>query len=366
VAAGDIRPFERSDAAEVARLYDLVVRSGRPASPERLASYFQRTLIDYPWADPEIPSLVQTDRDVAFQGSHVRRASLDGRVVRLACAGQLVSHPDARSRGAGAMLLRAYLAGPQELTFTDGATDRMRDIWTRLGGRMAPLPCISWTKVLRPLGFSASRILGPTRRGPGAAAPALRALDAVATRLRAFRPPPAQPALSSEPLTPGLVLEHLPAVARQVRLCPAYDEDYLRWMFEELAAVTARGRLIATLVRERAGGRALGWYVYYLLPGGLSNVLQLASTPRDTQAVLDRLLHDAWTGGALAVRGRVEAPLLESLGRRGCLMHFTGEALIHGGDGELSDAILSGSSLLSRVDGEWWMGHHVLDFEGPA
>ncbi|MBV9466026.1 MAG: hypothetical protein JO206_02925 [Solirubrobacterales bacterium] len=66
------------------------------------------------------------------------------------------------------------------------------------------------------------------------------------------------------------------------------------------------------------------------------------------------------------MRGRVEAPLLESLGRRGCLMHFTGEALIHGGDGELSDAILSGSSLLSRVDGEWWMGHHVLDFEGPA
>ena len=39
----------------------------------------------------------------------------------------------------GLLLTRAYLAGPQELSVTDGANDVMRRMWVRAGGVVAPL-----------------------------------------------------------------------------------------------------------------------------------------------------------------------------------------------------------------------------------
>jgi hypothetical protein len=365
-----IRPLARADVPEVAKLYELVVRSGRPDPPPGLAAYFERTLLDQPWADPGIPSLVHTDAEgeiVAFQGSSVRRARFDGRPIRIACAGQLVAHPDARHHAVGALLVRAYLGGPQDLTITDGATDQMRRIWTLLGGEMAHLHCIAWTRVLRPWRFTAGRLVrARAHRSRSRRFLSTTVLDAATTRLVKFLSPPSAPDTRAEPLTPSVLLEHLPLIADRLRLCVAYDQPYLEWLFGELAAVSTRGTLIAHLIREPGGERALGWYIYYLLPGGTSQLLQVAAADRDIGQVIDHLLHHAWEGGAAAVKGRVEPRLLEPLARRRCLMSFAGEALVHSRDQEILGAIASGRSLLTRLDGEWWMGHHVLDFNELA
>ena len=45
-----IRPMERRDVPDVARLYEVVVRKGRP-EPE-LAGFLERTTFDQPWVDP--------------------------------------------------------------------------------------------------------------------------------------------------------------------------------------------------------------------------------------------------------------------------------------------------------------------------
>jgi hypothetical protein len=55
-----------------------------------------------------------------------------------------------RKRGVGALLLRHYLGGPQEVTITDGATVEVREIWERLGGTTALLQSFSWTRFYRP------------------------------------------------------------------------------------------------------------------------------------------------------------------------------------------------------------------------
>ena len=108
-----IRPLERADLPEVAGLYELVARSGRSVPAPGLAPYFERVLLDQPWSDPDIPSLVHLDSDgaiVAFQGSSVRNARYDGRPIKIACAGQLVAHPAARHRAVGALLLLPFAA----------------------------------------------------------------------------------------------------------------------------------------------------------------------------------------------------------------------------------------------------------------
>ena len=72
-----IRPLERDDLPQVVSLYEHVARSGSRTPPPGLAAYFERTFLDHPWADPEIPSLVYADGDkiVGFLGSSVRRLS---------------------------------------------------------------------------------------------------------------------------------------------------------------------------------------------------------------------------------------------------------------------------------------------------
>jgi hypothetical protein len=360
-----IRPLERPDLPEVARLYELVARSGRSTPAPGLAPYFARVLLDQPWADPEIPSLVHLDHDgaiVAFQGSSVRRARFDGRPIKIACAGQLVAHPAARHRAVGALLLRAYLGGVQALTITDTASDQMRQIWTLCGGEMVHAACVEWVRVLRPLG-SAEWFLRERRKAwpRPVGGRLLGALDAAATRRIGLVSPPPAPDTTAEPLTAAGLVEHLPLVGDRVRLHLDYDERYVSWLFEQLAAVSGLGAPVAHLVSE-PGGRVLGWYVYYRAPRGVSQVLLVAAPDREVGRVLDHLLYDAWAAGTVAVRGRIEPRLLEPLSRRRCAMRYAGTlALAHSRDAELLGAMASGRSLLSRLDGEWWIQDLKVD-----
>jgi hypothetical protein len=149
----------------------------------------------------------------------------------------------------------------------------------------------------------------------------------------------------------------------RIRLRPAYDEEYLGWQLREMASIPGRGELRARLVR--AGEDVLGWFVYYLHRGGLSAVLQVAARDeRNVGAVLDSMFHDAYSEGAAGLQGRIEAPLLEPLSQRRCLLHTSGYlSLVHSRDADLLAAVQSGRALLTRLEGEWWMGHHLLPFD---
>jgi hypothetical protein len=158
------------------------------------------------------------------------------------------------------------------------------------------------------------------------------------------------------------LVDNLPAVTANTRLRPAYDEEFLDWLFEHVAAVDGRGSLRRRIVSS--GGRVRGWYVYYLQPGGISQVLQVAGDERDVGDVLDDLFRDAHAGGTAGLQGRVEAHLLEPLSHRRALLHPSGYlALVHARDPDLLYAVQSGRALLTRLEGEWWMGHHLLAFE---
>ena len=48
-----IRPLEQEDLPAVARLYQVVMRGGSDAPPAFLEPFFERTLLDQPWADSD-------------------------------------------------------------------------------------------------------------------------------------------------------------------------------------------------------------------------------------------------------------------------------------------------------------------------
>ena len=351
-----IRAVERDDLPQVASLFERVLSPGSRTPAQERVEYFERTLLEHPWADPELPSLVGVDgegRIVGFIATSVRRMRFDDRPVRVVGIGHLMADPDFRGRPVGALLMRAVFGGPQELTITDGANDASRRIWEGLGGHPSFLSCVVWTRPFRPWQFARDRLLRRRRGesdGRGAARPLWSALDAATGRLPFFSAPP-EPEGSTEPLTPRALVEHLPSVADSLRLRPDYDEPFLDWLFAELRE--QEPELVALLVRDK-GGEAVGWFVYQLKRGGGSQVLQVAARDGAVDAVLDHLFHHAHANGAAAIQGRLEPRLLAPLSKRRCVFHYSGEALIHSRHPEIVCAALSGQALLTRLEGEWW------------
>jgi GNAT superfamily N-acetyltransferase len=348
-----IRPLERADLPAVAALYANFMAWDPHATAPALTAYYARTMLDHPGFDPEIPTLVYDDPQdgvVGVLGSNVRRFTYRDREVRVACDGPLVVHPAHRPRGIGALLLRSYLAGPQDLMADDRSIDQVHAMGLRLGAETHGVASVGWSLVIAPAGFVAGAI---TRRATGRerSAPGLigRA-EAFAQRRRRTTPLVG----TTEPLTNAALIDLVERLRRPFPLRPRYDDAHLTWLFAEMASVNVDGQLVRRLVRAD-DGRPLGSYVMYVAPQGIAEVVQLVAAEPDVSLVLDHLIRDASSAGAVEVRGRFEHYLLPALRRRRCRFVPVDWALLHSRDPELLAAVHGGRALLTRLDGEWWL-----------
>jgi hypothetical protein len=94
--------------------------------------------------------------------------------------------------------------------------------------------------------------------------------------------------------------------------------------------------------------------VYVHDPGGPARLLQVASRERDTDAVVGALVADARERGATELNGRLEPNLVEPLRRRWAVLGFDARTLLHAQDNDILEAVSTGPTLLTRLDGEWW------------
>ena len=271
----------------------------------------------------------------------------------------MATDPEARRRGLGALLARRFLAGPQEISSSDGANDISRRLAAAAGWQTAYLGSINWTRLLRPASYANDSMVAEHRpRWASVLRPLCSAADwtilgSVGEKLR----PPAPTAVAEE-LTPETMLENLPSVMASFRCHPDYTEAFLSWVFFEMERVAVRGSLIRSLVRDDRG-QFLGWYVYYLKPGGAGWVIQVAAKRGKVDSVVDHLFHHAYTNGAGAVQGRAEPHLMEALSRRRCLLRYHGGSKIHTRDTALLASVLARDRFLTYLEGEWWMGPHL-------
>jgi hypothetical protein len=356
-AVGRVRPFRPDDLPDVVGLRRRLFRFTERPSPAELADYCERVFCRHPWPDDELPSLVYEDQRGAvagFLGVLPRRMVFQGEPVRVAIATQLMVSPESRGL-AGWRLVRAFMAGPQDLSVSDLGNDAARRLWQGLGGSVSMAHSVTWEKALRPCRLAVSRLGGGALgRGAALAAQPLAALgDVLAAAWPGANGSPA--AGDTVPLAPEILAATADDVLRTFALRPDYGDGMLSWLLGQAAEKHQFGDLAGGLVRQ-ADGAVVGWFLHYTAPGRTSQVLQLAGLPAARALVLEHLLEDARRRDAIAVRGRLEPVWLPELAAQGCALRDDGPwVLYHSRRPELADAIERGDAFLSRLDGEWWL-----------
>jgi hypothetical protein len=355
--AGRVRPLDEGDIPRIAELHRSIFRPRSGLPPTDLTAYLRAILRGHPLRDGGVPSLVweEAGRVTGCLGVLPRRMTFRGRPILAAISHTFMVEPRSRPSLAGVELGKAFLAGPQDLSLAEGG-DLSRRILEGLGGSTALLFSLRWTRPLRPSRYALSFLR--RRRLPAALAAALKPLCFTADALGAWTWPlrVRAPRLVAEALHPATVVGALPEMSGSRALLPEYEPETLRWQIELLERKKGHGVLRAVALRE-ASDSVVGWYLYYLRRGGVSEVLQATARPRRFGEVLDHLLHDAWQGGAVAVSGQLDPQELQAYWSRSCVFHHDGASwmLAHARRPEILDAIHRGDAFLSRLDGEWWI-----------
>jgi len=330
-----------------------------PFSDAELRTCFRRLFFDNPWYDADLPSLVYRENGgkiLGFYGVLPRPMRIEGCPIRVAVSSQFIVHPVVRNRLAAVELQSAFFAGPQDMSFTDGANEASRKIWEGLGGFTAFAYSAHWTRLLRPARYLLERWRG--RGLPSGVELAVRPMSALAdfVAARDRRSPfrlaehPREEDFSWETL-----VEQLPRFAAKKSLCPDYDGPSLRWLLAQANEKQSHGQLRKSLVRNDSG-QIVGWYMYYLNPNATSQVLQLVATKNSVRRVLSQLCFHAWRSGSLAVSGRMDPEFVTDFSQEHCLFNFNGpRLLVHSRRADLREAIQRSDAFLTRLEGEWWM-----------
>ena len=325
--------------------------------PTANEEFLRRTLLDDPWFDPDLPSLVAENdegRVIGSIASQVRRLNFNGKLLRAVCCAHLVVDPDARAGAAGALLLGRLISAGQDLTWSESADDIVVRIWRLSGGDLDAARAYDWMLVLRPGGWVGGIARGALRgRAPNRASIPVGALPlhAVARGRVKSRVGSDEARIESEPASPELIESEIAATTRGVRLHVAHDAGHLKCLFGVIE--DSGGTLVRRLVR--LSGRAVGWYAYIAGDSGTANVIHVGAARDRADVVMSDLVRVATESGVRVLSGRAEPHLLSPLRRRLAIFGVARQPVIHAADPALAAMAMTPAAQISRLDGEWFV-----------
>lgn len=338
----NIRPLTSEDIPAVAGLFQKIFRNNDKGPPQGLTAYLRHLYLEAPGCDPEISPLVHVNdagRISGFVGVNILPMRHNDRRLRAAICGSLMVEDRDSDPMAGARLLKAFLAGPQDLSFSETASEVSTQMWTRLRGIVLPQYSLDWVRVIRPAAFAldlVARRLRPAR----SLAPLARAFDG-RYRGRMNRHELRWSAVPAEASTPGALqivdidresfAELFPLLTRQFAVQPAWTEAQLAHILGDATEKPDYGEPHFAAVKARTGA-PVGAFFYHMRRGGIARVLQVLALPGQAGSVLDCLIDHAAARGAAAVNGRTQPALLEAMmGRRIGFVHAA-STVIHSRD----------------------------------
>lgn len=367
-----VRPLAATDLPALAQLFVKTFRPGLDAASPAFLSYLGQHYLTGPVASADLPSLVHADdagRLTGFVGVNSLAMRLGERRLRAAICGALMVDDPKGDPLAGARLLKAFLAGPQDVSLSETANDVSTALWTRLGGLVLPDYSMDWLRILRPLSFAVDRA--------GGRVPALRLLAPVVGRLdrlverRSGHGGLRWSSLGGQTVR-GVVVEAIdqPAFAAAFatlagtsRLAPDLDPTALAHMVAEAASIRRHGLWQMVAVRTAPAGTTIGVAGYYLTPGRLASVLQIVAAKGRYGTVFDALLSHLHAAGAVAAMGRTQPVLIDAiLNRRVALLPFV-TTVVHSRDPDILAAVTAGEAFINGFVGEKWSRLVEDDFE---
>lgn len=356
-----IRIFKIEDIPQIVSLHGRAFGISELMPVAQLEATFHEYFFESPWFDSDLPSWVCESNDgslLGFIGVLPRMMTFRGEPLRVAAATQLMVDPTIRAPQIAMQLLSRVFAGNQDLIITDGATEVVRRIWLALGGTTAQLYSMHWTRPVRPARFFSKIFTEHLGRGGSllrlVATPFCKAVDVAFLMLVANKFPKNDPDISVEPLDAAGLLAGISEVTPRTSITPEYDLDSLGWLLKEVEKSRKHGQLRSVMLRVKKG-QLIGWYLYFVNPGDVSEVLQVAAAPGKEDQVFGLLLADALQHGATAVQGRFEPSLVEAMTQRQCYFTRSGcWTLMHSQREELLNAMHAGDAFFSRLDAEWW------------
>jgi hypothetical protein len=164
-----------------------------------------------------------------------------------------------------------------------------------------------------------------------------------------------QSALHAEKLDVETLLRCLTEFCGDYSLRPEYDVDSVKWLLAFMERMHPRADLRKVVLRDD-NQKILGWYLYYLKPGAIGQVVQIGGQRKFTKDILDHLFYDAWSHGAIALHGVVPSHLMADFSEKNCFFTCRGGwTVAHSRQPELLEILERGDASLSRLDGEWCM-----------
>jgi hypothetical protein len=354
-----VRPLSEGDIPEVAALYWNYMRRREGAAPPVLLAFLRELFFTNPFCDSANPSLVYetNGKVVGFLGVSVRKMSVCGEPIRVMFGGNLVVHPKFRSGLAVARLVNHFLASEYDLSVTDSANEITRRILQRMGYPLVPALNIHWGRPLRPLQYGVHAMF----RSKGtvdssvrfAAKPICSVADGLSARLAISPFRQAESRLHGTPLDVETLLECLVEFRKGYSLWTEYDVDTLQWLLNFMERRPSRGTLRKIVLRNDAQ-KIVGWYIYYVKPGAVGEVVQIGGEPTSTKDVLDHLFHDAWQQGVIGVHGMVDTRRMPDYSDKGCFFTCRGGwTITNPRKPGLLELLERGDAFFSRLDGEW-------------
>lgn len=363
-AMSQVRPFLGSDVAAVAALFQRIFLDPAAPPPPGLAAYISRLYLDTAAGKPEVPSLVHVDAAGAvtgFIGVDTLVMRHGDRLLRAAICGSLMVGDHDRDPMAGARLLKAFLAGPQDISFSETASEVSLRMWTSLRGIALPQYSLDWVRVLRPGSFlvnAAANRLRPARL----MMPFGRGLDRLAAPFQRGDGLHWSGMGRQRPLPGGIELREIDAagfaalvepLTEQFAIRPQWAPGQLDAIMEDARHKPPYGEQVLCAVHAR-GGMPVGAFAYYMKPGSIGRVLQVLARPGQAGPIIDCLIGDAFRRGAAALRGRTQPALLEAmLGRRIAFLNVA-STVVHSRDAQLVQACRNGELFFNGVAGEHW------------
>lgn len=292
-----------------------------------------------------------------FLGVITKHFRYRDRMISVANCHHLMATEDARKQLIPMKLLQHFLAGPQDISFSDGSSDSTRHLWKRLGGESVTGESIYYKIPLRPASFTAGHFLKQYRNRIGNGIRSLaNYTDSIAGKMRIpFFYRKEEPGIDIVPLNKEIMTVLLEKMNPFYQLFPHYKPSDIERLFRLLDGETRYGTLHKSVILG-PNDQPFGWFIYYAQNKGVCEVIQAVSIPGKETELFNSLVWHAFSMGGVELSGRLMPSQLQT--------SFTTEAvavpgrmwtLMQSNDVELKHIIQSGKAFMTRLEGDLWV-----------